>query len=62
MHTTGSNETSLVSEFPSTVNDENVIIAPGQGKKTVSILSDVLCEEQAFPYLLPKRTFSYKAP
>ena len=33
MHTTGSNETSLVSEFPSTVNDENVIIAPGQGKK-----------------------------
>ena len=32
----------------------NNIIAPGQGKKTVSILSDGFCKEQAFPYLLPK--------
>ena len=41
MHRTGSNETALVSEFPSIIiNDGNVIIAQGQGKKPVFILSD----------------------
>ena len=50
MHRTGSNETALVSEIPSLVNDENVMIAPGQGEKPVSVLSDEFCE--AFPYLL----------
>ena len=33
MHRTASNERTLVSEIPSTINEENVIIAPGQGKK-----------------------------
>ena len=33
MHRSGSNETALVSEIPCIINDENVIIAPGQGKK-----------------------------
>ena len=50
MHRTGSNETALVSEIPSIVNDENVMIALGQGEKPVSVLSDEFCE--AFPYLL----------
>ena len=50
MHRTGSNETALVSEIPSIVNDENVMIAPGQGEKPVSVLSDEFCE--ASPYLL----------
>ena len=31
-------------------------------KKTVSILDDKFCEDQAFPYLLPKGKFGYKAP
>ena len=31
-HTNGSNETTLVSEIPCIINDENVIIAPGQRK------------------------------
>ena len=62
MHRIGPNETALVSEFPSIINDENVIIAPGQGKKPVSILSDEFCEEQAFPHLLPTGKFGYKAP
>ena len=30
---TSSNETTLVSETPSIINEQNVIIAPGQGKK-----------------------------
>ena len=34
MHRTASNETALVSEISYIINDENVIIAPGQGKKT----------------------------
>ena len=32
-------------------------IIPGQGKKVVAILSDEFCENQAFPYLLPKGKF-----
>ena len=62
MHRTGSNEASLVSKIPSMINDENVIIAPAQGKKPVSILNDEFCEDQAFPYLLPTGKFGYKAP
>ena len=34
VHRTVLNETALVSEIPYIINDENVIIAPGQGKKT----------------------------
>ena len=33
MHRTASNETNLVSEIPNIINEENVIAAPGQGKK-----------------------------
>ena len=61
-HTTGSNETALFPEIPSIINDENVIVAPGQGKKPVSILNDEFREEQAFSYLYPKGKFVYKAP
>ena len=35
MHRTASNETVPVSEISYIINDENVIIAPGQGKKHV---------------------------
>ena len=62
MHRTGSNETALVSEIPYIINVENVITAPDQGNKPVSILSDEFCEEQAFPYLLLIGKFGYKAP
>ena len=40
MHRTISNKTTLVSEIQNIINDENVIIVAGQGKKAVSILSD----------------------
>ena len=52
---TASNETTLASKIRNIINEENVIIAPGQGKKPISILSDEFCEEQAFPIL-----FGYK--
>ena len=44
MHRTRSNQTALVSEVPSIINDLNVIVAPGLGKKSVSILNDKFCE------------------
>ena len=45
MNRTGSNKKALVSEIPSMINDENVIISQGEGKKTVSILNDEFCED-----------------
>ena len=33
MHRTASNETTVVSEISNIINDENVIVAPGQGRK-----------------------------
>ena len=33
MHRTAINETTLVSQIPNMINEENVIIAPGQEKK-----------------------------
>ena len=62
MYRTGSNKTVFLSEILSIITNENVKIAPVQGKKSVSILNDKLCEEQPFPYLLPKGTFGYKVP
>ena len=42
----------LVFEIPNTINEENVIIAPGQEEKqSVSILGDEFCEEQTFLHL-----------
>ena len=54
-----SNETALVSEVPALIDDENIIIAPGQGKTPLSLLNDEFCEELAFPYLLPNGKFGY---
>ena len=62
MHRTESNEAARFSDISSTINDENVITAPGQQKKPVSILSQGFREEQEFPYLLPKGKFGYKTP
>ena len=46
MYRTASTGAILVSEIPNIINHQNVIIAPGQGKKPVSVLRD---EEQASP-------------
>ena len=40
MYRTGSNQSAIVSEIPSIIKDENVIIAPGKENKTVSILNN----------------------
>ena len=62
MHRTASNETTLISEIPKIINDENALTETGQGKKRLSILSNEFCENQAFPYLLRQGQFGYNAP
>ena len=59
MHRTVSNITNLISDIPNINNEEDVIIALGQRKKTASILIDEVYIEQAFPNLLSKSKFGY---
>lgn len=54
MHWPVSNETTLVSEVPVIFDKKNKIIAPGQGKKPLSVLNDDIYDELLFPYLIPK--------
>ena len=53
-------ETTPVPEIPRIIEDDNVIMAPGQGKTPVSVLNDDHWEELAFPYLFPTGKFVYK--
>ena len=59
-HRAAGYETTLVPEIPRIIEDDNVIMVPGQGKTPVSILNDDHCEELAFPYLFPTGNFGYK--
>ena len=62
IHRTASNEKTLFFNIPNTANTENIIIAPGQGKTPVFVLTDEFCKEQAFPYPLPTSKIDYNAP
>ena len=54
------NETCLVSlNAQSSVDNDCINIAPGEGKQLKSILNDKFCEELAFPYLFPASKFCY---
>ena len=48
MHRTALNVTTLVSEIPNTINQENGITAPGQGKNPVLILRDNFVKSKHF--------------
>ena len=49
---TPSMETTFVSEIPSACEmEEGIVVAPGEGKKPVSILNDKFCEELGHPHL-----------
>ena len=57
---THANETLLVSEIPNMViDDENTILAPGEGKIPYSLINDEKCEELAHPHLFPTGKFGY---
>ena len=62
MHKTASSETTIVSGVPDIIDEKIVMTKPKQRKKTVSILNYEFCQEQVFPYLLPRGKFGYKAP
>ena len=40
--------------------EQSIAIAPGEGKKPISILNDIYCEEMTHPHLLPTGKFGYK--
>ena len=56
----GSNESVLTPKIPYQIDQESITIAPGEGKKPMSILTDKHCEELAYPYLFPTGKFGYK--
>ena len=56
----GANKTDLISVVPSEIDNECITIAPCQGKKPMSLLTDINCEELAHAYLFPSRKFGYK--
>ena len=47
--------------FQTSLMRKMLLFHQGKKKKPASSLSDEFCEEQAFPYLLPKRKFDYNA-
>ena len=53
-------ETTLVPEIPRIIEDDNVIMVPGQGKNSVSVLNYDHCEGLTFPYFFPIGKFGYK--
>ena len=58
---TPASETLLVSEIPNVlVDDENIILAPGEGQTPNSLTNDQFCEELAHPHLFPTGNFGYK--
>ena len=59
-HKAAGSETTLVPEISRITLNDNVIMAPGQGKTLVLILNDDHCEELAFPYLFSTRKTGYK--
>ena len=59
-HRAAGYETALVPEIPRIYEDDNVIMAPDQGKTLVSVLNDDHCEGLAFPCLFPTGKFGYK--
>ena len=60
-HRFQANETALINNIPYQINDDNIVIAPGQGKRPLSLINDENCEELAHPCLLPTGKFGFAA-
>ena len=58
---TPSAETIITTKIPTLDElEEGIVIAPGEGKKPLSILHDDYCKERAHPRLFPTGKFGYK--
>ena len=55
----GSTETMLISNIPYSIEQENIISAPGENKKPLSLMKGENCKALAFPYLFPRGKFGY---
>ena len=56
-----SSEATIPTETPTIAElEESIVIAPGEGKRPISIINDIYCEEMAHPHLLPTGRFDYK--
>ena len=54
-------ETTITTEIPTVDNiEQSIAIAPGEGKKPISILNGIYCEEMAHPHLFSTGKFGYK--
>ena len=54
-------KTTITTEIPTVYNiEQSTEIAPGEGKKPISILNDFYCEEMAHLHLFPTAKFGYK--
>ena len=52
-------ETIIIYEIPSACElEQEIVIAPGEGKQPVQILNDKFCEELAYPHLSPSQHFN----
>ena len=61
-HRLNCTETTLISKCPHVIaDDENIVVAPGQGKTPLNILKDENVEMLAFPDLFPTGKFGYSA-
>ena len=61
VHRTASNETIMMSKFPIDIDDKHTVsVAPGEGRRPLSIFEDENCEEMTFPHLHPTGKFGYK--
>ena len=59
---TQSMESTFVSEILSACEmEEGIVVAPGEGKKPVSIRNDNFCEELGHPHLFATGQYGYKA-
>ena len=57
MYRIPSNETAFIAEVPAIIKNKNIVSR--QGKTPISLLYDELCEELAFPYILPNGKLDY---
>ena len=54
-------EITIISEVPSNCElEQEIIIAPGEGKQPISVLNEKFCEEPAHPHLFPSGRYGYQ--
>ena len=55
----GANESSLTSIVPHQINENDITLAPGEGKSPISMITDEKCEELSFLHLFPSGKFGF---